>query len=146
MPGLPPIAQSIHILSIAVVVGTIVMVNLRFLSLAVPTQQPAEMLQRLLPWTWSALVVLLFSGAVFVIARPDRYFFNPIAQWKFALIIPAIALGALLYIPNRRCFGYWTQTPAHLTVARLVSVFSILIWLAIILAGRWIAYVDYLFY
>jgi len=39
VPGLPPITQSFHILGIAVVVGTIVMIDLRLLGMAVPTQR-----------------------------------------------------------------------------------------------------------
>ena len=57
VPGLPPIAQSFHILGIATVVGSIVMVDLKFLGLALPGQNVSEMIRRLLPWTWCALGV-----------------------------------------------------------------------------------------
>ena len=52
VPGLPPIAQSLHILGIAVVMASIVMVDLKFLGLALPSQNVSEMILRLMPWTW----------------------------------------------------------------------------------------------
>ena len=43
VPGFPPIIQSVHILGIAVVMGTVVMLDLRILGLAVPSQKISEM-------------------------------------------------------------------------------------------------------
>ena len=78
IPGFPPIIQSVHILGIAVVMGSIVMLDLRILGLAVPAQQLPEMARRLMPWLWCALASNLFSGSFFVFARPLRYFNNPV--------------------------------------------------------------------
>src|SRR5688500_3478193 len=64
VPGLPPVVQTLHLLSIAVVLGSIVLLDLRVLGWAVPSQSPAEMSRRLAPWTWSALPVLFASGAI----------------------------------------------------------------------------------
>jgi putative copper export protein len=138
VPGLPPIMQTLHLLSIAVVLGSIVVLDLRVLGWAVPSQSPAEMSRRLAPWTWSALPVLLVSGAIFVLARPQRYFSNPLFGIKLGLLVPALALTAALYSLTRR-------TTPHSGLARLLAVVSLLAWFGVILAGRWIAYVDYLF-
>jgi len=138
VPGLPPIVQTLHLLSIAVILGSIVLLNLRVLGWAAPTQTPAEMSRRLAPWTWSALPVLLASGLVFVIARPQRYFTNPIFGFKLALLVPALALTAALYALVRRP----AASPA---LARTLALASLAAWVGIVLAGRWIAYVDYLF-
>src|SRR5690348_8213168 len=78
VPGLPPIVQTVHILSVAAVMASIAMIDLKVLGIAMPNQQLPEMMRRLLPWTWWALLVLFVSGAVFVIGRPRRYFVNPV--------------------------------------------------------------------
>ena len=49
VPGFPPIIQTIHILGIAVLMGTIVMLNLRILGLAVPSQKLGEMTDQVMP-------------------------------------------------------------------------------------------------
>ena len=68
VPGLPPIVQTFHIAGICIVVGSIVMINLRFLGIAVPSQNITEMLNRLMPWMWWALLVNVLSGLVFVLS------------------------------------------------------------------------------
>jgi hypothetical protein len=137
VPGLPPIMQTVHLLSIAVVLGSIVLMSLRALGWAAPTQRPDEMARRLAPWTWSALPLLLISGSIFVLARPQRYFTNPVFGLKFAFLLPALALAALLYRALKR-------DPAHSRV-RVLAALNLLAWTAVVLAGRWIAYADYLF-
>ena len=97
VPGLPPIAQSLHILGIAVVMASIVMVDLKFLGLAVPSQNVSEMIHRLMPWTWWALLLNAVTGLLFVVARPNRYFFNPVVGWKFSMLVPAVALAFVVY-------------------------------------------------
>lgn len=146
VPGLPPIVQAVHIVAVAVVMGSIVFVNLRLLGLAVPSQQPSEMIRRLVPWTWWALPFLFTSGIVFVIARPVRYFFNPVAGIKFSLLLGALVLTAALHLLSRTEPGYWELTARRRGSARAMAAVSILLWLGVMMAGRWIAYADYLFW
>ena len=144
VPGLPPIAQSFHILGIAAVVGSIVMVNLKFLGLALPGQNVSEMIRRLLPWTWCALGVNALTGLLFVVARPIRYFYNPVATFKFSLLLPAVALAFVVYWLNRRQHGYWEASSRRLLTARLIAAISLALWIGVMLAGRWIAYSEYI--
>jgi hypothetical protein len=136
VPGLPPIVQTLHLLSIAVLLGTSVLLSLRALGWAVPGQQPPEMARRLAPWTWGALPVLLLSGGMFVIARPQRYFTNPVFGLKIAFMLPALVLGALLYRAAQREITGRT---------RLLAGLNLIAWTGVVLAGRWIAYSEYLF-
>lgn len=137
VPGLPPIVQTVHILSVACVMASIVMIDLRLLGLAVPSQSPEEMARRLMPWLWTALSLLLLSGAMFVIARPHRYFLNPVFGIKLALLMVAIACSTMV----RRLI----QSGSHSVLLKAAASLSLLAWLGVVLAGRWIAYSDYLF-
>jgi hypothetical protein len=137
VPGLPPIVQTVHILSIGCIMGSIVMINLRVLGLAVPSQHAGEMIRRLMPWMWGSLLLLLLSGAMFVLARPGRYFVNPVFGIKFALLLPAILLAVVQQRLHR------DMPPLVLT--KIIAAISLLLWLGVVLAGRWIAYRDYLF-
>jgi|HigsolmetaAR202D_1030399.scaffolds.fasta_scaffold00309_9 hypothetical protein len=138
VPGLPPIVQTLHLVSIAVVLGSIVVFNLRVLRLIVPSQDPGEMSRRLAPWTWGALPVLLASGSIFVLARPHRYFLNPMFGIKLSALVAACVLAATGYALAGR-----GETES--LRARGVALAGLLAWIVTILAGRWIAYVDYLF-
>jgi uncharacterized membrane protein SirB2 len=137
VPGLPPIVQSIHILSIACVMASIVMIDLRILGLAARSQAPQEMMRRLMPWLWWALGLLFLSGAMFVIARPRRYFVNPIFGIKFALLLASIVLTVILYRLHR-------NTDVSTGTTKALAALSLCTWLGVVMAGRWIAYADYL--
>ncbi|MFT4861862.1 MAG: hypothetical protein ACI95C_001074 [Pseudohongiellaceae bacterium] len=146
IPGFPPIIQTIHILGIAVLMGTVVMLNLRVLGLAVPSQKLSEMTDRVMPWVWWALASNLVSGAFFVLGRPNRYFNNPIFGWKISFLIPALVLTFIFYWLHRQQPGYWERNSKRLWTARLIAGLSLLCWLSVAMAGRWIAYVEYIYY
>ena len=79
---------------------------------------------------------MLLSGLPFVFARPQRYFTNPVFGLKFALLLPSIALAALLHVVTVRKPDY--------RGTKVIAAFSLLLWIGVVLAGRWIAYADYL--
>ena len=137
VPGLPPIVQTVHLLGIAVVMSSVVLLDLRILGLALPSQGVEELTRRAMPWLWCALPVMLLSGLPFVLARPHRYFTNPVFGLKFALLLPAVALAAMLQVLGNRKPDHWS--------AKAIAAVSLLLWIGVVLAGRWIAYVDYLF-
>jgi cytochrome bd-type quinol oxidase subunit 2 len=137
VPGLPPIVQTFHLLGIAVIMSSVVLLDLRILGLALPSQDVQELTRRVMPWVWWTLPVMLLSGSMFVFARPRRYFTNPIFGLKFALLVPAIALAAVLHLVSVR------KPDARGT--KVIAAVSLLLWIGVVLAGRWIAYVDYLF-
>jgi hypothetical protein len=137
VPGLPPIVQTVHILSVACVMASIVMIDLRVLGIAVPSQSPDEMIRRLMPWLWTALVLLVLSGLPFVIARPRRYLLNPVFGIKVVLLTAALACSVLVAQLIRKSYGG--------ALLKTATTISVLAWLGVVLAGRWIAYSDYLF-
>lgn len=145
IPGFPPIVQTVHLLGIAVVMGSIVMVNLKVLGLALPSQRTDEMVGRLTPWLWWALPLLFSSGLVFVLARPQRYFANPVFGYKLAMLAPAIVLAAFM----QRLIAHQPELsalpPARRASVKAIAAVSLLLWIGVVLAGRWIAYADYLF-
>lgn len=146
VPGFPPIIQTVHILGIAVVMGTVVMLNLRILGLAVPSQGISEMTRRVMPWFWWALASNFISGAFFLFGRPNRYFNNPVFGWKLSFLIPAIVLAAVFYLLSKRHENYWEINSQRRWTSRLIALFSLGLWIMVAMAGRWIAYAEYLYY
>ena len=57
--GFPPIIQTVHILGIVTIMGSMVLIDLRLLGLALPSQSIPELTRRLMPWTWVALPFML---------------------------------------------------------------------------------------
>ena len=135
-----PTVQSIHIVSMAVVIGTIGFIDLRMLGVAARSQSPAEMARRLMPWFWMALVLLFLTGAMLILNLPARYFDNIAFFAKVLLLVLGVALTLVLVRGLARGEDHWTTTPAKVRAARLIAGVSAAAWVGVVLAGRWIAY------
>lgn len=146
IPGFPPIIQTVHILGIAAVMGTLVWLNLRTLGFANRSQQLAEMTARVMPWFWLAMAVNVISGAFFVFGRPMRYFSNPVFAWKLSFLLPALLMALAVHLMNRKEAGFWETSSQRLWASRAMAVASLLCILAVCTAGRWIAYLEYIQY
>lgn len=145
VPGFPPVVQTVHLLSIAAIMGSVVLIDLRVLGLALPSQSTGELVGRLMPWTWWALPSLAVSGLVFVLARPASYFVNPVFRLKFTMLVPAVILAALFQLAGAKNPNFWDASPGRRAAARVIAALSLVLWIGVVLAGRWIAYADYLF-
>lgn len=138
-----PTVQTIHILGIAVVIGSILLLDLRMLGLVMPGQPTAAVAQRFLPWIWWTALVLLLSGSILIVGEPERSLPNLTFQIKMGLLLAVLMLTAVFQWGLRRDPQYWERTMLRLTSVRLIAVISLLLWIAIVFAGRWIAYSTY---
>lgn len=141
IPGLPPIIQTIHLVGVAMLLGSIVMLGLRILGIAAKNQSPAEMSDRLFPWFFSAIPLMFFSGLPFFLARPQRYLVNPVFGIKTILFFAALVLSIWMW---RQC-QYMRHSGVTLQL-KLTSMLVIGCWFMTAMAGRWIAYADYIFW
>lgn len=138
-----PMVQSVHILAIAVVMSSVVMVDLRLMGLLGHTQSISGLARRFLPWVWWSLVVLLATGVVLIIAEPRRDLLNPVFQAKMLLLLFAMAVTAVFQNTVARNMEIWDLSPQKRRGAWVTAVVSLLVWTAIVGCGRWIAYVEH---
>jgi hypothetical protein len=133
-----PAVQTVHILAIATVVASALMINLRLIGL-IGLDQPLERLSaRFLHAIWWALPVLFVTGVIMIIGEPARSLKNPVFQLKMCLLIAALGVTAFYALRLNRG-GDRFATPGR-GAALLIAIPSLALWSAIVLAGRWIAY------
>ena len=130
-----PILQVIHILAISSAFGSVLMINLRILGLTGGTRTMTQTVRRFLPWTWWALLVLIATGIGMIIGEPVRELVNPVFWVKMGLVIAMVFQATV-----RRNIATWEVTHDGRVAVRFGAVFIILLWCAIMVAGRWIAY------
>jgi len=135
-----PTIQTIHIVSIAVVISSVLVVHLHTLGLAMRSQSSAQLARRFLPWVWTALVVLLLTGTTLVIGEPGRSLPNIMFQLKMVLVLVAVALTVFYQQPLRRDPVFWAANRLRRACANTIAVVSLCVWVGIVFAGRWIAY------
>lgn len=135
-----PTGQSIHILSIAALFGSAVMMDLRIFGLAGGSRTMAQISRRYVPWIWWAFLVLLISGTILTIAEPIRELINPIFWIKMALLPLAVVLNLWFQAAVRKRTATWDSNQSGHTAIRLGAIVLIILWCAIMFCGRWIAY------
>jgi hypothetical protein len=134
-----PAVQTVHILAIATVVASALMINLRLIGL-IGLDQPVERLSaRFLHAIWWALPVLFVTGVTMIIGEPARSLKNPIFQLKMCLLIAALGVTAVYAFRLNRS-GEHLATTGGRSAALLIAIPSLALWSAIVFAGRWIAY------
>jgi hypothetical protein len=136
-----PSVQTIHILAIAAVCATALILHGRVLGLIERDVPVVRLAQKLLPIIWWAMPVLLITGILMIVGEPARALKNWIFQLKLVLIVAALGLTLVFQIRVQRHADYYVDGTSSLRRERLlIALPSLLLWLSVIFAGRWIAY------
>jgi len=133
-----PLIQSTHILALSMVFVSAVVVDLRVLGVAGRKQTLPSLAARFLPWVGWGVLVLLVTGCLLMIAEPRRAVLNPFFQLKMAALVVAGLVTWFIAGRRRDAGDDWTDLQPR--GAKVLAVGSLLLWLAIIGLGRWIAY------
>jgi hypothetical protein len=135
-----PTVQTVHILAIAVVMSSVTMVDLRLLGVAGRSQSLPDVAHRFLPWVWTAIVVLLCTGIILIIGEPGRELLSPVFWLKMSLLACVLLVTAAFQYRVSRGGEFWER---RRVAAWLTAILSLVLWVGIVAAGRWIAYVEH---
>jgi hypothetical protein len=134
-----PTVQTIHILAIAVVMASALMIDLRLIGIVGRDQSLARVTERFLPFVWWPLLILLATGVVMIVGEPARALKNSVFQLKVALILLAVLVTFIVQLLVRKNPAFGDLARARGAPLAIAAV-SVLLWVGIVCAGRWIAY------
>lgn len=135
-----PALETVHVIAIALVVGTIVVVDLRLLGLASTSRQVTQLCGETLPMTWAAFVLAVIAGALMFISQAPAYFANYAFRAKFILMALAGINMLIFEFLTYRGVNRWDRgSPIPLAV-RLAGAVSIACWVGVVFFGRWIGF------
>ncbi len=137
-----PALQTIHILCVAALFSSAILVDLRIWRLFQRDVALAEVGRRFLPLIWAIVPILLMTGALLIVGEPRRSLLNTTFYLKMALLAVALALTAFLQWSLSAAPGFWDRGKGRRVAGRLAATASILAWCGIIFAGRFIAYTQ----
>jgi hypothetical protein len=138
-----PTVQTIHILCVAIIVTYSAMLDLRLMGVAGKGRSIARMTHDAMPWIWSALTALATTGTILIIAEPARELTNAAFWLKMSLLAVGVFLTILVQRGVGKDEGYWESSVSRRRMARFVAAVSILLWIAVVSAGRWIGYIQH---
>jgi hypothetical protein len=135
-----PAIQSIHIVGIALVLGSVFMIDLRILGWAGMDQTLRQTTSRFGPWLTGALCLLLVTGLLMVIGEPLRELMTFSFWLKMSLVAAGTAIAATFQVTLRRHERRWEETLVKSKFIKGLAILTFLIWACIIILGRLIAY------
>jgi uncharacterized membrane protein len=123
--------EIVHYFSMFVLVGSMVIVDLRVLSLLGRLQDATQLADRLFPWIWASLALNFLSGFFMFAGSAIAYYRNDIFYDKLGVVLLAIVTNIIVQQKVRK----WDQLPAMPAWAKLIAVVSIGLWIGAIIAG-----------
>lgn len=132
-----PLLNAAHIFSIGLLIGAIVILDLRLLGLfgACALSELGPPLSRV---AVTGLVLAVLSGFLLFTVQPLTYIRNTAFLIKLCLLVLGVINGLLL-----RLLPHWRSALAGGEVGvmvKLSALFSLLVWVSVLVSGRWIGF------
>lgn len=135
-----PFLESVHVMALAVVFGTILVVDLRVLGVASTHRPFTRMSSELLRITWGAFAVSVLTGSLMFLTNARVYAHNTSFRVKMLLLALAGINMAIFHLTAGKSVARWDQAPTAPRAGRITGALSIGLWIGIILAGRVIGF------
>jgi hypothetical protein len=135
-----PVVEAVHVMAIALLFGTILIVDLRLLGLPSTQRAFTRVSDELLRLTWAAFAIAVITGAALFAANAATYFDNTPFRWKMlALLLAGVNMAVFQFWTFRTVAG-WDRNAPTPPAARAAGALSILLWTGVIFLGRWIGF------
>jgi len=135
-----PWVESVHVLAITSVVGLISIVDLRLLGLASMDRAADKLARDVLPFTWTAFAFAAATGLLLFSAKATGYAGNFFFRGKLILLFLAGLNMVIFHAFAGRGMAAWSATKKPPPAARIAGGLSLLIWIGVVVCGRWIGF------
>lgn len=137
-----PTIETVHVLALCLVVGSIAMLDLRLLGVTTRKLGVLQLSDEVLPWTWTAFVVAAASGALMFSSAAAKYYMNVPFRLKICLLALAGINMAVFHFTAFRAVRDWNLVLPTPRSARIAATLSLVFWIGVVFAGRWIGFVK----
>ncbi len=134
-----PIVETMHIVGLGIVYGSVVIVDLRLLGLS-RNISAKRLARHALPWTIGAFCVVALTGLTMFTAHAADFLGNRVFFLKMGLIMTAGLNAALLHANTWQGSAAWDTLAMPPARVRLQATLSIVVWTGVIACGRLLAY------
>jgi Family of unknown function (DUF6644) len=135
-----PIIESSHVLGLAFSVGTVVWFDLRLIGASMRRYSVSETFGYVKPWMFGGFVVMMISGVFLFWSHALKCYGSGYFRIKLVLLLLAGMNVAFFHSTIDRRRAEWDKAPIPPLRARLAGLTSLVLWLAVVAAGRLMAY------
>lgn len=136
-----PAIETLHLLGMAMLVGSVVAFDLRLLGWAMRRERVSQLAGRLLPWTWAGFALQVITGAVLFSSEAVKVSGNPAFRLKMLLLLLAGVQALAFQWNSHRNLAKWEDGGSLPAAAKISGFVSIVLWIGIVAAGRFIGFV-----
>jgi hypothetical protein len=134
------IVESVHVWALCIFLGMAVLLDIRLLGWGLRGVPVSNMVRRLLPWSKLGFAVMLVSGLLLFYAIPVRTYHSVWFRLKLILLVLAGLNAWWFHVRTERTLAAWDTSARLPRGARMAGAASLVLWAAIVISGRMIAY------
>ena len=134
-----PICETIHVLALTLVIGSVAMMDLRLLGVGSKDRPASDVIAHSLPWAWTAFAVAFTAGSLMFCSKAATYYNNIPFRTKMVCLALAALNMMVFHLFTARGMTDWDRGTPPLA-ARLAAGFSLILWVIIVATGRWIGF------
>jgi hypothetical protein len=135
-----PIIETTHVLTLTLFLGFAVLLDLRLLGIWLVRRRISEVLGQLNPWMAVGCGIMIVSGVLLFCGDPVSFYSTTFFKVKMIMLVLA-GLNVLIFNWTiGRKTAEWDLNPETPGGAKAAAVISLVLWVAIVAAGRGIAY------
>jgi hypothetical protein len=135
-----PIIESVHVIALSLVVGSIVILDLRLLDRSWRGRAVSELTLDVLPWTWASFAVAATTGFLLFMSAATKYVADVPFRLKMLLILAAGLNMVVFHFVTYRTVHTWDKDHPTPRAAKIAGGLSICFWIGVVACGRWIGF------
>ena len=130
-----PAIEAVHLLGLCLLGGALLVVDLRLMGFGLRNQPVALIARSARPWLLAGIAVMLTTGVLLFMSEAVKCYYNP----SFRVMITTLPFALLFTFAVRERVasreGFVTSWKS-----RLIATVSLMLWLTVAMAGRWIGF------
>lgn len=140
-----PTLESLHFIGLCLLFGSLLLIDLR--ALGVAQTVPFSAFEKFIIVSITGFLINLTTGIAFLFGDPDRYFVNPSFQLKMLCILLALLNALYFSLRMKKHSESFSPEQGESDMAlpvdmKIAAGLSLVLWVAVIVFGRFIPYVE----
>jgi hypothetical protein len=141
-----PTVETIHVIALVTVLGSIAVMDLRMLGLASKNSPLTQVSNNTVKLTWMAFVLAAITGTLLFVSKASSYMINPYFLIKMSLIVVAGLNMVYFHLVTWKQVDQWDTAADIPTSVKVSGAVSLVLWLTVVFFGRAIGFTLGIFY
>ena len=131
-----PVIESVHLLGLAVIGGSVLVVDLRLFGFGLRRQPVAQLASDAQRWLIASLLVMITTGALLFSSEAIKCYYHE----AFWVKMTSLLLAVVFTFTVRRRVAMANESGIRPAWSKLTALVSVILWSGVGVGGRWIGF------